>query len=173
MEKETLNDLTLVDVKPQNETMEEILKEILQLKDLFVRRLYEDKTKTAAFEQLSSVNVKLSNLLEEKSMHQFIKEILLVCDRIDAQERPSDFVQSIYDEIQEILHRRNITSLSNFEEFDSRCHNVVATEPFSPGQPHLSIVGIVRNGYLMNGQLLRPADVVVAIDPAKSNRNRD
>ena len=168
-----MNDPGSVDTKSQSEKMEEVFNEVGQLKDLFVRRLYEDKTKTAAFEQLASTNVKLLSLLEEKFMHQFVKEILLVCDRIDAQERPTDFEQSIYDEIQEILNRRNIVALSDYETFDGRFHNAVATEPFSPEQPHLSIVGIIRNGYLMNGKLLRPADVIVAIDPEASKRNQD
>lgn len=48
------------------------------------------------------------------------------------------------------------------EAFDPALHEAVATTPGQPGIPEGQIVGVVRPGYLIGDEVLRPAMVAVA-----------
>ena len=69
--------------------------EIAALKDLFLRRLMDDKVKTAALLQLKESNDALQRQLDERAISSFVKEILLICDRIDAQKEIDELTESV------------------------------------------------------------------------------
>lgn len=139
--------------------------EVIALKDLFLRRLMDDKVKTAAMAQLKEQNELLQKRLDEKTLSAFIKEILLICDRIEAQESIDSLTASVKEELLELLARREIYQMEQAALFDPKYHNAVGTMPASDEYPDKSIVKIVRNGYLLRDQVFRPADVVVAVKP--------
>ena len=145
------------------ETLKKTYEEVVALKDLFLRRLMDDKVKTAAIAQLKEQNEMLQRRLDEKNLSAFIKEILLVCDRIEHQEAVDEFTTSVEEEILELLARREIYQMEPSLFFDPRFHNAVATVPETTEYPEKSVVKIVRNGYLFRDQVFRPADVVVAV----------
>lgn len=153
---------------------EEILKktyeEVMALKDLFLRRLMDDKVKMAAISQLKEQNELLQNTLDEKNLTAFIKELLMVCDRIDCQQEIDDLTASVEEEILELLSRREIHQMEQPTTFDPRYHNAVGTVAVSEKYPDKSVVQVVRNGYFLREQVFRPADVIVAI---KTTREED
>lgn len=71
--------------------------EVAALKDLFLRRLMDDKIKAAAIVRLNENNEALQRQLDERAITSFVKEILLICDRIDAQDTLDDLF-SLLDE---------------------------------------------------------------------------
>ena len=143
----------------QNKTYEEVL----ALKDLFLRRLMDDKIKASAIIQLKENNEALQKQLDEKALTNLIKELLLVCDRVDAQSEIDDLTASIEEELIEILARREITRMPIGDFFDPAFHNAVGTIDETEEYPEKSIVKVVRNGYFFRNQVFRSADVIVAV----------
>lgn len=137
--------------------------EVAALKDLFLRRLMDDKVKMAAISQLKEQNDLLQKRLDEKNISELVKELLILCDRIDAQIEVDDLTASVEEELLEILARREIYKMDKKEMFDPKYHNAVGAEPESDEYPEKSIVKTVRNGYMLRDQVFRPADVIVAV----------
>lgn len=148
------------------EMINKTYEEVVALKDLFLRRLMDDKVKTAAISQLKEENEALQKRLDEKNLSAFIKELLLVCDRIDNQAEVDSLSASVEEELLELLARREIYQMEPPIVFDPRYHNAVGTEPATDTFPEKSVTRIVRNGYLLRDQVFRPADVVVAVKTA-------
>lgn len=140
--------------------------EVLALKDLFLRRLMDDKIKNAAMVQLKEQNELLQQRLDEKNLSAFVKEILLICDRVESQESIDSLTASVKEEILELLARREIYQMEQTDLFDPRYHNAVGTVLAGEEYPDKSIVKVVRNGYLLRDQIFRPADVIVAVKTA-------
>lgn len=137
--------------------------EVAALKDLFLRRLMDDKVKTAAIAQLKESSEALQRQLDEKSISSLVKEILLVCDRIDAQESVDDLTASVKEELLEILARREFCKMPQLVFFEPTCHNAVGTVEETPEHPEKSVVRVVRNGYFFRDRVFRSADVIVSV----------
>lgn len=137
--------------------------EVAALKDLFLRRLMDDKIKSAALIQLKEENEALHKQLNDKALSAFVKELLLICDRIDAQEEIDDFTASVEEELLEVLARREIRRMPAADTFDPEFHNAVGTEEETDEFPEKSIVKVVRNGYLFRDGVFRSADVIVSV----------
>lgn len=147
--------------------LDQLREDVLNLRDLFVRRLFEDKVKAAALESISDTSKKLQVLLEDKQLNSMFRELILVCDRIEAQESVNSFTQSIHEELLEILARRDVIQIGYEENFNPQIHNAVRTEATSNPEQINQIGGILRNGYMKGNLLFRPADVVVMMYQAK------
>ena len=137
--------------------------EVAALKDLFLRRLMDDKIKASAIIQLKENNEALQKQLDEKAISSLVKEILLVCDRIAAQESVDDYTASIKEELLEILARREFYRMTVEEQFDPSCHNAVGTEDETPEFPERSVIRVIRDGYFFRDKVFRPADVIVSV----------
>jgi molecular chaperone GrpE len=63
------------------------------------------------------------------------------------------------------LERAGITELNPAgQPFDPAVHEAMATAA-AAGQPAHTVLQVIQRGYLLNGRLLRPARVVVSVDP--------
>lgn len=147
----------------EEDLQKKIYDEVEALKDLFLRRLLDDKIKAAAITQLKDHSDSLQRMLDEKAVSALVKEILLVCDRIDAQECIDDLTASVEEELLEILARREFYKMPQKEFFDPACHNAVGTVEETPAYPEKSIVRTVRNGYYFRDRVFRSADVIVSV----------
>lgn len=145
------------------EILNKTYEEVVNLKDLFLRRLMDDKVKTAAIAKLKEQNELLQERLNERNLSAFIKELLLVCDRIDRQEEMDNFTVSVKEELLELLARREIYQMEQPVVFDPRYHNAVGTVSATEEHPEKTVVRVIRNGYLFRSQIFRPADVIVAV----------
>lgn len=145
-------------------SIDRLAEEITQLRDLFVRRLSEDKTKARLCENLTEQNTFLNRILEERVLESLFRELLLVCDRIETNEETSDFLKSIEEEILEVFARREIDKIEDFTAFNPQYHKAVGTILSDDRYVAGSIVSVVKNGYIIRNRLLRPAEVVVAVD---------
>ena len=146
----------------QNPGIEQLIGEVQELKDLFVRRLMDDKVKAIAIDQLAANNERLLQEIKDMHFSSFIKELILICDRIEAKSDANDFELSIREELLEVFERRGIRQIGENLFFDPTIHNAVKTVPATEDNPNGSIVGIVRIGYRQEKRVIRPADVVVA-----------
>ena len=147
----------------EEERLDRLIGEVTDLKDLFLRRLMDDKVKTAVIAQLKENNAALQKMLDEKAVLNLVKDILIVCDRIDAQPEVDDLTASVEDELLEILARRDFFRMEVEECFDPALHNAVGTVPATDGVQDKTIIKVVRNGYMFRERVIRPADVIVAV----------
>lgn len=147
---------------PSMDKIDELITDIAELRDLFLRRLMDDKVKNNAIEKLSLANKDLIRAMDGAQLNAIAKELFLLCDRIYQQPKEDDFAWSMLDEILEILARRGIEPIDKLDEFDPSLHNVVSTIRATSEAPAGTIVEVRRNGYVKGQLLLRPADVVIA-----------
>ena len=143
--------------------LQKTYEEVAALKDLFLRRLMDDKVKSAAIVQLKEENELLQRKLDLKILSSFIKDLLLVCDRIEAQPELDGMTASVHEELLDLLARREIVPMEQSEMFDPRLHHAVGTELASEEYPDKSVIRTVRNGYLFRDKVFRSADVIVAV----------
>lgn len=148
----------------QNHGLNEIFNEVQALKDLFLRRLVDDKVKSAAIDHLSANNDHLVQMINDMHFSSFVKELILICDRIEANQNADDFSLSIRDELLEVFSRRGIVPISNFQQFNPAIHNAVKTVAASEENQPGTIVYVQRSGYMQGEKVMRPADVVVATE---------
>jgi len=149
----------------EEQSIVKISEEVSQLRDLFVRRLSEDKAKAQIYDALVEQNAILNKQLEEKRLESLFKELLLICDRIETSEEQTDFLNSIYEEILEVFARREIFQIEVSRTFNPQYHKAVGTVPATEEQPHGKVVNIRRSGYCIKDRILRPAEVIVAANP--------
>ena len=103
---------------PSMDKIDELITDIAELRDLFLRRLMDDKVKNNAIEKLSLVNKDLIRAMDGAQLNAIAKELFLLCDRIYQQPKEDDFAWSMLDEILEILARRGIEPIDKLDEFD-------------------------------------------------------
>jgi molecular chaperone GrpE len=84
-------------------------------------------------------------------------------------------VQLIWQQCEDFLRGQNVEPIATVgHPFDPAKHEALSTVPATQETPANTIVAEINAGYMMNGHLLRPAQVVVAkteepISPSESN----
>lgn len=133
----------------------ELKEEVAGLKDLFVRRLNEDKQKVELIRTLSEG---ASFAFAEP----FVSDIILLLDRLEKSE--NDFVRSVKEELYSIINRRGAERIEVYADFNSLLYKAVrVTEDDNADK--LKVIGVVRNGYTFSGKVIRPAEVAVVKPP--------
>ncbi len=136
----------------------EILTEVLQvhedisyLKDLFVRRLNDDKQKNAVIQRLADGAT-------YAFVEPFVYDIILLLDRLEKSD--DDFVLSVKEELYSIINRRGVEIIEVNKEFDPALHKVIKVIEDADADA-LYISSVIRNGYTFSGKVVRPAEVIV------------
>lgn len=139
-----------------------LTQEVAQLRDLFQRRLFDDKAKNRLYDELYEQLTVARGGLAEQLLTPLFQELLLVVDRIASLNRDGDVVlESIAEELLELLARRNVHRVPVVPVFDPAIHEAVRAEPREDQAPG-TILDVVRPGYLLGVKLLRAERVVVA-----------
>jgi len=136
--------------------------EVAQLRDLFQRRLFEDKAKNRLYEELYEQLAIARGGLTEQLLGPLFRELLLVVDRVDRlTEGEGDVLRSVSDELLELMERRGLRPTPMTETFDPAIQEAVRSEAVAGKAPG-TILEVVRPGYMLGTQLLRAERVVVA-----------
>jgi molecular chaperone GrpE len=139
-----------------------LTEEVAQLRDLFQRRLFEDKAKNRLYDELFEQLTIARGGLAQQLLSPLFLELLLVVDRVTDLNRDDDVVlESIAAELLELLERRNVRRVPSVSVFDPGIHDAVrveSREDLAPG----TILEVLRRGYLLGTTLLRAERVVVA-----------
>lgn len=145
-----------------DEQLASLVEEVAQLRDLFQRRLLEDKAKNRLYDELCEQLTIARNGLANQLLTPLFQELLLIVDRVGSLSRDGDVVlDSVADELLELLGRREVRRVPAVRAFDPALHEAVRAEPRAD-QPPGTILEVLRPGYLLGGQLLRAERVVVA-----------
>lgn len=142
--------------------------EVAQLRDLFQRRLLEDRAKQRLYDELYSQLELAKSDLAAQFVTPLAREVLLVVDRVDAGARSAtdsavgESLRSICHELLEIFRRRGLRAVEAVgTAFDPRVHEAVESVPVDAAEDHGRVLDQRRTGYLLDSRLVRPAQVVV------------
>jgi molecular chaperone GrpE len=141
----------------------ELRTEVSQLRDLFARRLMDDKARNSLYESVQEQARAAQELLKYRAFETLFREALLAVDRLQSESATPELVESAVDELLEVFARRSLMPIDDSGVFDPRYHEAVATIPASIQAPPGAIVAVHRTGYLLDDRLLRPAQVTVAV----------
>ncbi|TFB71878.1 nucleotide exchange factor GrpE [Cryobacterium glaciale] len=141
----------------------DIRSELAGLKDLFLRRLLDDKTKSAQHELLQDQLRATQQIVSSRMFEGLFKESLLAIDRLQAGPASDELSASVCDELLDVFGQYSLASVAVDGPFDAKVHQLVETAAATSECVAGSITEVRRAGYLMNERLLRPAQVVVAI----------
>lgn len=132
--------------------LSEVREELKALSDLFSRRLMNDKKKNELIQTVTDA-------ANYACIEPFLYDLILLLDRIEGEK--DEVVQSIKEELTEILERRGVEKIKVTREFNSKLNKAVRVTE-SEEVTSLQVVRIVRNGYTYADRVVRPAEVVVA-----------
>ncbi|GHT81515.1 hypothetical protein FACS1894125_2400 [Actinomycetota bacterium] len=140
----------------QQITQNEVFAELQGLKDLFQRRLIDDKVKTKIIEDLQQTTSDSQNL-------PLFRELIQLLDRIEAQYMGTEnpFIQSITEELLMILSHFGVEVLQVGSKFDPNTQKVVEVVKDGNYENH-TVLRIARSGYSINGRILRATEVIVS-----------
>ena len=141
----------------------ELRTEVGQLRDLFARRLMDDKARNSLYESVQEQARAAQELLKYRAFETLFREALLAIDRLQSEPATPELIESAIDELLEVFGRRSLLAIDDSGAFDPRYHEAVATIPASIQAPSGMIVAVHRTGYLLDDRLLRPAQVTIAV----------
>lgn len=147
----------------ESATLDGIRTELANLTDLFRRRLMDDKARNSLYEALQEQAKTSQDLLRYRAFESLFREALLAVDRLQSEPCTPELVESALDELLEVFARRTLLPIDDAGEFDPRLHEAVETIPASDRAPVGSIFAVHRTGYTLDGRLLRPTQVSVAV----------
>lgn len=144
--------------------------QIAELRELFRRRLLEDRAKNQLVQTVQSSLEARDALDRGEAFHGLFAEMLLALDRLAAHEPTAELNESVRAELLETMMRRGLRALPEVETLDTRIHEVVgvqqngadAADEGSTEVAGRTILRVEREGYLLGDRVLRPARVVVS-----------
>tara|TARA_Y100001954_G_C15822853_1_gene610806 strand:- start:3732 stop:4235 length:504 start_codon:yes stop_codon:yes gene_type:complete len=158
-------------------------KEDIDLKSL--EKEVSDLKNIAARAQADLVNyrnrMKIELLdIEKKTIKNFSLKILSVIDDIDlaidnskeaSKKLLEDGLKNIRNKFENLLKQKNINIIEENDKFDPYFHEaILKTDSDSEDG---SILSILRNGYVMNDEVIRPTQVEIAENLKKKNNDKE
>ena len=143
--------------------------EVGQLRDLFNRRLLDDRARRDLYDRLYAELDFARNGLVRGHVVPLLRQLLLVIDgmdvtldRADASEREltARMLDPVREQLLEVLAHQGVLELEVGEDFDAQQHEVIGVRP-SDADRDGKIVAVRRPGYVLEDRLLRPAQVYV------------
>ena len=160
-------------VKKEDENLKSLEKEVSDLKNIAARAQadlvnYRNRMKIELLE------------IEKKTIKNFALKILSVIDDIDlaidnskesSKELLEDGLKNIRNKFESLLKQKNINIIEKNDNFDPYIHEaILKTESDSEDG---SILNILRNGYVMNDEVIRPTQVEIAENFKKKNNDKE
>ena len=159
--------------KKVDENLKSLEKEVSDLKNIAARAQadlvnYRNRMKIELLE------------IEKKTIKNFALKILSVIDDIDlaidnskesSKELLQDGLKSIRNKFENLLKQKNINIIEENENFDPYIHEAVLKSESDSEDG--SILKILRNGYVMNDEVIRPTQVEIAENFKKKNNDKE
>jgi len=160
-------------VKKEDENLKSLEKEVSDLKNIAARAQadlvnYRNRMKIELLE------------IEKKTIKNFALKILSVIDDIDlaidnskesSKELLEDGLKNIRNKFESLLKQKNINIIEKNDNFDPYIHEaILKTESDSEDG---SILNVLRNGYVMNDEVIRPTQVEIAENFKKKNNDKE
>jgi molecular chaperone GrpE len=147
--------------------IQQLANEVAALRDLFQRRLLDDRAKQTMYDELYGQLKFAQQGLAEQFIAPMVRELLLVVDRLDGLAaavpgESADLLESVRAELLEVLLRRGLRTVdAEGQAFDPRLHEAVERLPVTDDAQVGQVLAVRRPGYQLEDRLLRPAQVSV------------
>lgn len=135
---------------------------------LFESRLAADAVKEKAFDRLYAELDELKQDREFEQLRPFFLDLVLLFDRLDhlgnetlETEAAPSIVDSVRDELLEILSRRGVDIIPPSAQFDPAFQNALGTERTCYEEEDNRIARVVRRGFRYNSRVIRHEEVFV------------
>lgn len=142
--------------------IDRIAEDVASLRELFARRLADDRLKRELLIELRERSTADDRVIVSRLLMPLALRIASVIDRVDSWVGPPDpLSESVADELCAVLADFGVEEVATTGEADPSTHRVVGaveTVDTAPGE----IVSVRRRGYVLDGKVLRSADVIVA-----------
>jgi molecular chaperone GrpE len=161
--------------KEPEETIDEVLKRLTrENEELSNRILYVH----AELDNFKKRTVKEKEQLIAFGNERLIKQLIPILDNLELgmvhgkeEEEKSQLLSGVeltYNEFLNVLKKFGVEQLDAKDEpFDPNVHEAVSSVAIPDKEPG-TIYQVVRKGYMLNGRLLRPVQVIVVTEPEKS-----
>ncbi|MGH3096644.1 MAG: nucleotide exchange factor GrpE [Streptosporangiales bacterium] len=141
----------------------DVVNRLDELRDLFQRRLLDDRGKREAIETLREELRQAKDGPFREFLEPLIHGLALVIDRLDRYDGADpQFVRSVRDELLDVLARHGVTQVEA-DVFDPDRHEAVASAA-TGGAPAGRVVELRRRGFAHGSRVFRPAQVVVTME---------
>ena len=159
--------------KKEDENLKSLEKEVSDLKNIAAR------AQADLVNYRNRMKIELSEI-EKKTIKNFALKILSVIDDIDlaidnskesSKELLEDGLKNIRNKFESLLKQKNINIIEENDNFDPYIHEaILKTESDSEDG---SILNVLRNGYVMNDEVIRPTQVEIAENFKKKNNDKE
>lgn len=160
-------------IEPQDEQVEAVEEPAEQQADenVLLAALVAERTDDLKRLQAEYVNYKKRvdrdrTLARDKGVESVVLELLPVLDAVSAAEQHEemgDGLKLIAAELTRIATRFGLAAFGEAgEEFDPRLHEALMQMPV-PGASEMTLAQVIQRGYTLNGSVIRPARVAVAV----------
>ena len=159
--------------KKEDENLKSLEKEVSDLKNIAAR------AQADLVNYRNRMKIELSEI-EKKTIKNFALKILSVIDDIDlaidnskesSKELLEDGLKNIRNKFENLLKQKNINIIEENDKFDPYIHEaILKTESDSEDG---SILNVLRNGYVMNDEVIRPTQVEIAENFKKKNNDKE
>lgn len=158
--------------------LEQIGNDIFGIKSNIETRLNYDRTKEEAFEHLYDELKNLKGDASFDNLKPLYLDLILLFDRIDTISESisnqtknlsaneinfGEILQTLREEVLEILYRRGIETLSkkNEPKFNPEYQRAIGTEATNIESENNQVVSVIRQGFKYEKRLLRAEEVIV------------
>ena len=159
--------------KKEDENLKSLEKEVSDLKNIAAR------AQADLVNYRNRMKIELSEI-EKKTIKNFALKILSVIDDIDlaidnskesSKELLEDGLKNIRNKFENLLKQKNINIIEENDKFDPYIHEaILKTESDSEDG---SILNVLRNGYVMNDEVIRPTQVEISENYKKINNDKE
>ena len=160
------------DAEPQPETVEDQLARLQQERDSYLDGLQRSRAdldnfrKRATQEKLQAASRGKADLL--RALLPILGNMRLALQHAEEDaDAVKEGVRMIWQQVEGFMRDQGIEAVATVgEPFDPARHEALSAIPAADGQVPDTIVAEIKAGYFFDGQLLTPAQVVVARPPA-------
>ena len=154
-------------------TLTPIAEEVTSLREEFAKRLSYDATKEEAFTRLYKELEGYRADHASQRLRPIFLDLILLLDRIEqnhanlrdgtvAADDFSSILQSIHDEVMEVLFRGEVEPIeAGTGKFDPATQRAVALEQTTEAKEHFDVARVVRRGFRYRGRVLRAEEVLI------------
>lgn len=144
-----------------NDLLQSIANDVAEVKSLLNRRLLVDRNAKLSIEMVGQSLERRDAIDSFRAFAPFVKELLLAVDRLESNEPSAELNQSIADEIRSTMENHGVERVATDGKVDPQVHQIVGMEPDIDGLGPGVVIKVERDGYTLDGNVLRPARVVV------------
>ncbi len=140
-------------------TYTELLAILEETQRLMSARMTEDRIVLSTLKKGVS---DITSLATDQVFASLFRELLLVVDRLTAEEPSQELINSVIEEFLEVFSRYGLEQLERTEKFNPRYQEAIGVIDALTPEEDGNVVEVKREGYRLGSTMLRPARVVVA-----------